>query len=107
MPRFGLAPVLNCFEPRLSIAEYRPDAFDVPWPLGQRLMVPFAARFIGREEVAAVDVYGARHLANRVEHGMYRVPAERRHVAHAQRTGPSWIDLRLRTAPENVVFSTG
>jgi hypothetical protein len=49
-------------EARLGLGEQAAHAVDVPGLFLQSFVIPFAARFFRREEIAAVDVQRARSI---------------------------------------------
>lgn len=62
---------------RLRLAKQRLDMVDVPWPFGQSFVVPLASRRGRGEEVPAIDVDRASHLADRIQHRVDDVAVER------------------------------
>src|SRR6185503_13633706 len=85
-------------ETRLRLLEAESDASYVPRPFAQCFVVPFASRLIGLEEVAAVDMNGASHLADRIQDGMDDVAAQGRDVADSKRAGARRFDRRFLSA---------
>ena len=78
----GSDPLGRVEDPVLGL-ELREDVFDVVRPLRRRRSGPFAAG--GREEVAAVDVDGARERRRRIVHRVHGVVTEQADVARMQR----------------------
>src|SRR6185436_1499939 len=90
---------------QLGLGEQPPRGVHVPRPLRQRLVIPFAARPLRSEEVAAVDVDRARTLPDRVHDRVDGLRAEHRGLARTERARAVRLDAVPRAPPEHVVLA--
>lgn len=71
-------------ESLFGVPEHGFHPLDIPWMFDQGFMIPFASGFVRREKVTAIDMNGARHFPDRIEHGMDRGGIEYAYVSRSE-----------------------
>src|SRR5262245_55459447 len=95
--------LLPAEETVVRFVERADGALDIPVAFRERLPIPLAAR--DREEIAAIDMYGAGQLLGRIGDGVDDVVGQRHDRARRDGRGARCHEPTFATLPEDVVLT--